>query len=173
LPHAPAFSPLPFTNLSPAIDPNGLIPERYVGNRFGSTGGDISPPLTWSGVPAAAKSLALTVYDPDAPTGSGFWHWLVANLPPSIGGLPEGAGAIGGAGLPAGAVFGLGDAGVAGYFGPTPPAGDPPHRYVFTLHAVDTDRLPVDSTTSGALVGFALHYHTLAKATVIYRYGQK
>lgn len=166
-------SPRPFTIYSPVIDANGMIPERYVGNRFGSTGGNISPPLTWSGVPAAARSLALTVYDPDAPTGSGFWHWLVANLPPSSEGLPEGAGAVGGAHLPAGAVFGLGDAGVAGYFGPTPPAGDPPHRYIFTLHAVDTERLPVDSTSSGALVGFALHFHTLAKTTAVYRYGKK
>lgn len=166
-------SSVPFTIMSPAIDAAGLIPERFVGNRFGSTGGDTSPPLSWSGVPAAAKSLALTLYDPDAPTGSGFWHWLVVNLPPSIDGLAEGAGAPGGAGLPPGALMGLGDAGVAGYFGPTPPPEDPPHHYIFTLYAVDTDRLPVDQTSSGALVGFALHYHTLAKASVVYRYGKK
>ncbi len=167
-------SPLPFTIVSPAIGADGIIPDRYVGNRFGCNGGNISPPLVWSGVPAAAKSLALTIYDPDAPTGSGFWHWLVVNLPPSTSSLPEGAGAVGGAGMPSGAVMGLGDAGVAGYFGPTPPPEDPAHGYIFTLYALDTDRLPdIDSTTSGALVGFTLHYHTLAKASVVYRYGRK
>jgi Raf kinase inhibitor-like YbhB/YbcL family protein len=166
---SPAWS---FEISSPAVGDDGIIPDKYTANGFGCSGENVSLPLEWSGVPSDAKSLALTMYDPDAPTGSGFWHWLVVNMPPSTTELPEGAGALGDADLPEGAVNGRGDAGVASYFGPCPPAGDTPHRYVFTIFAVDTDTLDANNETHGAVVGFMLHFHTLEKASVTYTYGR-
>jgi Raf kinase inhibitor-like YbhB/YbcL family protein len=151
---------------SPAVGADNTIPQKYTANSFGCSGENVSLPLHWSGVPAEAKSLALTMYDPDAPTGSGFWHWLVVNMPPSAMELAEGAEP------PAGAAQGRGDAGVAGYFGPCPPEGDTPHRYVFTIFAVDTEKLDVTAETSGAVVGFMLHFHTIDKASVTYTYGR-
>ncbi len=157
---------------SPAIGADGTIPLKFTANGFGCSGGNASLPLAWKDVPAGAKSLALTMFDPDAPTGSGFWHWLVVNMPPTTTGLPEGAGEPGNAKLPAGAVQARGDAGVAGYFGPCPPQGDAPHHYVLTLFAVDTDKLDIDANTAGAVVGFNLHFHTIDKASVTYTYGR-
>ena len=157
---------------SPAIGSDNTIPLKYTANGFGCSGGNVSLPLTWKDVPADAKSLAITMFDPDAPTGSGFWHWLVVNMRPSTTSLPEGAGDPGNAGLPAGAVQARGDAGVSGYFGPCPPQGDPPHHYVITIFAVKTDKLPVDANTSGAVVGFNLHFNTIDKASVTYTYGR-
>jgi hypothetical protein len=151
---------------SPAIGSDNTIPEKYTANAFGCSGENVSLPLVWEGVPADAKSLALTMYDPDAPTGSGFWHWLVVNMPVSTTELPEGAE------LPAGSAQGRGDAGAGGYFGPCPPQGDTPHRYVFTIFAVDTETLDVNAETSGAVVGFMLHFHTVDKASVTYTYGR-
>ena len=157
---------------SPAIGSDGTIPSKYIANAFGCTGENISLPLVWKDVPADAKSLAITMYDPDAPTGSGFWHWLVVNLPVSTTELPEGAGEVGNSKIPAGAVQARGDAGVPGYFGPCPPQGDAPHRYIFTVFAVKTDKLEVDENTSGAVVGFNLHFNTIDKASVTYTYGR-
>ena len=163
---------LAFEISSPAVGSDATIPLKYTANAFGCSGGNVSLPLAWTGVPAGTKSLAVTIYDPDAPTGSGFWHWLVVNLPPDTTGLAEGAGAPGNARLPAGAVQARGDAGVAGYFGPCPPQGDAPHRYVITVYAVKADKLGVDAGTSGAVVGFNLHFATLATASVTYTYGR-
>lgn len=121
---------------------NGRFDTRFVANGFGCSGRNVSPELVWSNVPTGTKSLALTVHDPDAPTGSGFWHWAVYNLPPTLKGLPQGAGNSL-ATLPSPAVAGKNDfhdTGVTGanglYGGPCPPAGDAPHRYVFTLYAI-------------------------------------
>ena len=157
---------------SPAVGSDGVIPPKYIANAFGCTGENISLPLTWKDAPADAKSLAITMYDPDAPTGSGFWHWLVVNLPASTTELPEGAGQVGNGNLPTGTVQARGDAGVPSYFGPCPPQGDSPHRYVFTVFAVKTDKLEVDENTSGAVVGFNLHFNTIDKASVTYTYGR-
>jgi Raf kinase inhibitor-like YbhB/YbcL family protein len=157
---------------SPAVGSDGTIPLKYTANGFGCSGGNVSLPLEWSDVPAGAKSLALTMFDPDAPTGSGFWHWLVVNMPPTTTGLAAGAGEPGNAKLPAGSVQARGDAGVAGYFGPCPPEGDPAHHYVITVFAVDADKLDIDANTSGAVVGFNLHFHTIDKASVTYTYGR-
>lgn len=161
-----------FSISSPAVGSDNTIPLKYTANSFGCHGGDVSLPLVWKDVPAGAKSLAITMYDPDAPTGSGFWHWLIVNLPPSTTSLPMGAGVVGNAKLPAGAVQARGDAGVPGYFGPCPPMGDPAHRYVITIFAVNVPKLAIDANTSGAVVGFNLHFHTLAKASVTYKYGR-
>jgi Raf kinase inhibitor-like YbhB/YbcL family protein len=133
---------------------------------FGCAGTNRSPHLKWSGAPAGAKSFALTCFDPDAPTGSGFWHWLVVNIPPNVTELPLGAGSTGGK-LPAGALQTRTDFGKPGYGGPCPPEGDHPHRYMFTVFAVGKDKLDVAADTSAAVIGFNLHFATLEKAGIM------
>ena len=133
---------------------------------FGCAGGNQSPHLAWSGAPAGTKSFAVTCYDPDAPTGSGFWHWLVVNIPPDVSELAEGAGSAGGA-MPSGALQTRTDFGAPGYGGPCPPPNDHPHRYIFTVFAVSQDALQVTADTSAAVVGFNLNFNTLAKATLM------
>jgi Raf kinase inhibitor-like YbhB/YbcL family protein len=133
---------------------------------FGCAGGNKSPHLKWSGAPDGTKSFAVTCYDPDAPTGSGFWHWLVVNIPGNVSELAEGAGSAGRS-LPAGALATRTDFGAPGYGGPCPPEGDHPHRYLFTVFAVKTDRLDLKADTSAAVVGFNLHFNTLAKAMIM------
>lgn len=134
---------------------------------FGCDGGNRSPHLAWEGTPAGTKSFAVTCFDPDAPTGSGFWHWVVVNIPPSVTALPLDAGNPAGGKLPAGALQVRTDFGKPGYGGPCPPAGDHPHRYLFTVHAVSMDTLPVTADTSAAVVGFYLNFNTLAKAVLM------
>jgi len=161
-----------FTLSSPEIKQGGAIADEQVFNGFGCTGKNISPELKWSGAPAAAKSFALTVYDPDAPTGSGFWHWVVFNIPATATSIPKNAGDVKANLMPAGAVQSRTDFGVPGWGGPCPPQGDKPHRYIFTLFAVDVDKLDANADTSAAVVGFNLHFHTLAKATFTGKFGR-
>lgn len=132
---------------------------------FGCTGDNKSPHLKWSPGPAGTKSYAVTCYDPDAPTGSGFWHWLVVNIPPDVTELALGAGSTGGA-LPKGALQTRTDYGFAGYGGPCPPQGDHPHRYLFTVFAVN-EVLGVNEDTPAAQIGFNLNFKTLAKASIM------
>ena len=157
---------------SPSIKPNSTLTADQVFNGFGCTGKNISPELVWSNAPAGTKSFALTVYDPDAPTGSGWWHWVVYNLPPTSGGLPAGAGGSDGTGLPAGTVQGRTDYGVPGFGGACPPVGNKPHRYQLTLYALDIARLPVAADASAAMVGFFLNAHALGKASLTWHYGR-
>jgi Raf kinase inhibitor-like YbhB/YbcL family protein len=154
------------TLTSPEIKPGGTIADEQVANVFGCTGKNISPALNWSGAPAGTKSFAISVYDPDAPTGSGFWHWVVFNIPAATTSLPKGAGDPKGGAMPAGVVQSRTDFGTPGYGGPCPPKGDKPHHYHFTIFAVDVDKLDADENTTAAVVGFNLHFHTLAKATL-------
>ena len=133
---------------------------------FGCAGGNTSPHLKWTGAPEGTKSFAVTCYDPDAPTGSGFWHWLVVNIPPDVTELAAGAGSASGGALPKGALMTRTDFGKPGYGGPCPPEGDHPHRYLFTVFAVG-DKLDVSADTSAAVVGFNLHFKTLAKAAIM------
>jgi Raf kinase inhibitor-like YbhB/YbcL family protein len=133
---------------------------------FGCAGGNKSPHLTWSGAPPETKSYAVTCYDPDAPTGSGFWHWVVVNIPANVSGLPLDAGNAKSPQLPSGALQTRTDFGAPGYGGPCPPQGDDPHHYLFTVFAVSIDKLPVVADTSAAVVGFQLHFNTLAKAAI-------
>lgn len=129
----------------------------------GAGGADVSPQLSWSGFPAATRSFAVTVYDPDAPTGSGFWHWAVFNLPATVTSLPPGVGAAGGHLLPAGAVTLPNELGQRAFTGAGPPAGTGTHRYQFIVHAVDVPRLDVGPASTPAVLGFNLHFHTLAR----------
>ena len=134
---------------------------------FGCAGGNKSPHLKWSGAPAGTKSFAVTCYDPDAPTGSGFWHWLVVNIPANVTELAEGAGSGSGDQFSAGGLQTRTDFGAPGYGGPCPPPGDHPHRYLFTVFAVKAETLDVNPDTSAAIVGFNLNFNTLAKAEIM------
>lgn len=135
-------------------------------------GGDVSPHLAWSGHPSETKSFAVTCFDPDAPTGSGFWHWQAWDIPVAVTELKPGAGDSDGWGLPDGAVQGGNDYGQRGYGGAAPPEGDPPHRYVFAVHALDVESLGLDETTPCAAVGFNLTAHTIARAVVVPVFGR-
>lgn len=126
-------------------------------------GNDISPQLAWSGLPEGTKSLAVTCFDPDAPTGSGYWHWAAFNIPVSINELPTGAGSAADLGIP-GVVTLNNDAGTANYFGALPPAGHAPHRYLFAVHAVDVEKLDVDPQATPTVLGFNLYFHSLGRA---------
>jgi Raf kinase inhibitor-like YbhB/YbcL family protein len=161
-----------FTLASPEIANGTQLPAKQVFNGFGCTGGNRSPGLTWSGAPTATKSFALTVYDPDAPTGSGWWHWVVFNIPASVSAVPAGAGDPDGKLLPAGAQQGRTDFGTAAYGGACPPAGDPAHRYVFTIHALNVEKLDLPADASAALVGFMLHGTEIARASVTAYYAR-
>ena len=158
---------------SPTIKPGSTLTEAQVFKGFGCEGKNTSPALKWSGAPSGTKSYAMTVYDPDAPTGSGWWHWVVYNIPASATELPEGAGGTDGMGLPAGAAQGRTDFGSAGFGGACPPKGDKPHRYIFTVHALKTDKIEVPADASAALVGFMVNANRLAKASFEARYGRK
>jgi hypothetical protein len=161
-----------FTLTSPDLKPGGMIATRHVANSFGCAGQNVSPALRWSGAPAGTKSFVVTVYDPDAPTGSGFWHWVVYNIPANATTLAAGAGDPKGSALPAGAVQSNTDVSKPGYLGPCPPAGDKPHRYIFTVYALKTAKLDVPANATAALIGFNVHGNQLAKATLTARYGR-
>jgi Raf kinase inhibitor-like YbhB/YbcL family protein len=134
---------------------------------FGCAGGNRSPHLRWEGVPEGTRSFAVLCFDPDAPTGSGFWHWVVANIARTVTELALDAGNPASGKLPPSALQVRTDFGKPGYGGPCPPEGDHPHRYLFTVHAVSMDKLPVTADTSAAVVGFYLNFNTLAKAELM------
>ena len=158
-----------FTVVTPDFTNGGMISMAQV---FGACQGrNHSPALSWSGEPAGTQSFAVTLFDPDAPTGSGFWHWTLFDIPASVHSLPAGAGDAGSIALPPGAVEGRIDFGLNHYAGPCPPPG-PPHHYELTVYAVKIAKLPLDADASGARVGFQLHYNTLAKAQIVGLYGR-
>jgi Raf kinase inhibitor-like YbhB/YbcL family protein len=150
---------------------NGTIQNEQVANVFGCTGGNVSPELRWSNPPDGTQSFAITVHDPDAPTGSGFWHWAVFNIPASATSLPKNAGNLSTNLAPAGSIQGFTDFAQNGYGGPCPPAGDPAHRYVFTIYALKVADLGLDNSAPGALVSFAAKGNSIASASFTANYG--
>lgn len=144
------------------------LPRAQVYNGSGHHGQNISPHLGWEGEPEGTKSFVVTCFDPDAPTGSGWWHWLVANIPASVHELPRGAG-DGKGGLPPGAVQCRTDFGTSLYGGAAPPGGQT-HRYIFTVHAIKSEKLDLDAHSSGAVVGFNVNFNTLGSASLTATY---
>jgi Raf kinase inhibitor-like YbhB/YbcL family protein len=158
---------------SPSFAAGATIPHQYSYNGYGCSGQNVSPQLQWSGAPASTKSFALTVFDPDARSGQGWWHWVVFNIPASVSGLPKGAGAGSGDMMPRGAVQGRTDFQTVGYGGPCPPPGQKPHHYIFTLYALDMESLDVLSPlSSGPTLLKALRGHVTAKATLTGLFGR-
>lgn len=164
---APAAAADTFTLTSEAFAEGDRLPEEQVLDGFGCAGGNVSPPLDWAGAPEGTRSFVVTAYDPDAPTGSGWWHWVVFDIPANVGRLAEGAGS--GGELPEGAVEGRTDFGAPGFGGACPPPGAV-HRYVFTVHALDVPTLGLGAEASAALVGFMTRAHALgsARLTAVY-----
>jgi Raf kinase inhibitor-like YbhB/YbcL family protein len=154
------------------VAPGKTVAPDFIFSGFGCTGRNVSPELHWSGAPAGTQSLALTIYDPDAPTGSGWWHWFILNLPATTTSLAQGAGTADGAKLPAGSQQIRTDFGAKGYGGPCPPAGDKPHRYIVTVHALKTPKLDVPADATAALAGFMVNANAIGKASFTFTYGR-
>ena len=149
----------------------GKLPVSTVFNSFGCTGGNRSPHLAWKGEPGGTAMFAVILHDPDAPTGTGWYHWVVFNIPATVHELKEGAGAQGSPDLPAGAVLGLTDFGVSQYGGPCPPIGDRPHHYRLTVYALSS-KIDGSPATTGAALRFLMRGNTLATATITGLYGR-
>ncbi len=167
----PAAAAGKFTLTSTDVKPNGTLSDQQVFDGMGCTGANVSPQLAWQNPPAGTKSYVVTVYDPDAPTGSGWWHWVVYDIPASAKELPRGAGSGQGQ-LPEGAQQGKTDFGKPGFGGACPPPGDKPHRYIITVYALKTDKLDVPADASPAYVGFAIHANEIGKATLTGKYAR-
>jgi Raf kinase inhibitor-like YbhB/YbcL family protein len=165
---APASS---FELTSPDVANGGTLKAAQIANIFGCSGGNISPALSWKEVPEGTKSFVVTLYDPDAPTGSGWWHWTVFDIPASATSLPGGAGGTDSKALPAGAIQGRNDAGASAFLGACPPPG-PAHRYILTITALKVEKLGLDSNASGALIGFMTRANALAATSIAATYGQ-
>ena len=165
LPKLPSFS-----LTSNSITDGQPLATPQISGIMGAGGEDVSPQLSWSGFPQETRSFAVTVYDPDAPTLSGFWHWAVANLPADVTELPEDAGS--GGKLPGEAVQLVNDAGMRRYVGAAPPPGHGVHRYYVAVHAVDVDKLDLTEDASPAFLGFNLFQHAIARAYIHATYEQ-
>lgn len=150
----------------------GQLTMEQVFAGFGCTGKNVSPQLQWKNAPAGTKSFAITVYDPDAPTGSGWWHWVVFNIPANVTQLPADAGNPARNLAPKGSIQSVTDYGKPGFDGACPPVGDKPHRYVFTVYALKVEKLDLNAAASPAMVGFNLNQNALAKASLISYYGR-
>jgi Raf kinase inhibitor-like YbhB/YbcL family protein len=161
-----------FRLISPQISNRGTLPQSMVYQGFGCSGGDQSPELNWTGEPTGTNSYAITMFDPDAPTGVGWWHWLVFNIPKNTHTLPQGSGNSSARQLPTGSQQGYIDFGSTGYGGACPPVGDSPHRYVITIYALDVEHLSTGAETTGAKLAFLMRGHILAKAKITGQYGR-
>ena len=168
----PAAAAGKFTLSSTDAKPGKPLGDQQVFDGMGCSGANLSPELSWANAPADTRSFVVTVYDPDAPTGSGWWHWVVFNIPVTATGLAQGAGS-GKAPLPEGAVQSRTDFGAPGFGGACPPPGDKPHRYVFTVYALKVEKLDLAPDASPAMVGFNAKANALGSATFTSLYGRK
>ncbi|TDF39723.1 YbhB/YbcL family Raf kinase inhibitor-like protein [Alteromonadaceae bacterium M269] len=155
-----------FTVSSSDIAHGEFMSKTHEFNGFGCTGDDLSPQLSWSNAPEGTKSFAITAYDPDAPTGSGWWHWQVVNIPSSATTLKTGAGSAKKNAMPKGTVQVENDYGVAGFGGACPPEGHGAHRYFFTVHALSVEKLELPEGASGALAGYMINANTIESSTI-------
>jgi hypothetical protein len=153
-------------------DLGGQLTDQQVFSGFGCNGENISPQLSWKNAPAGTNSFAITVHDPDAPTGSGWWHWVVFNLPASVTQLASNAGNPAKGLTPKGSVQSITDYGKTGFGGACPPVGDKPHRYIFTVYALKIKKLDLGSASPPAMVGYYLNQNALAKASLVSYYGR-
>lgn len=160
------FAPLTVTSESVRDGGPLALAQWGAGKGPGAGGSDASPQLSWSAGPAGTLSYAVTCFDPDAPTGSGFWHWAVCNIPAGVTALAENAGAPGSPLLPAEALTLPNERRLTSFIGAGPPPGTGVHRYIFAVHAVDVARLDLDPRSTPAVLGFNLHFHTLARGTL-------
>ena len=157
---------------SPQLQQGERLNAEQVFFGFGCTGENISPALYWEGTPENTKSFVVTVYDPDASTGKGWWHWITFNIPANIYKLSKNAGDLKSGLAPEGSTQSKTDFGTSGYGGAAPPPGDKPHRYQFTVYALDIENLPLDANASGAMVDFNLTQHVLAESTITVYYSR-
>ena len=155
-----------FTLTSTDIAEGEMMPDAQEFVGFGCEGGNTSPQLAWSGAPEGTRSFALTVYDPDAPTGSGWWHWQAVNIPADVTELKTGAGSVGKNMMPEGSMQIVNDYGSRGFGGACPPVGDKAHRYQFTLHALKVEKLELPEDASGALAGYMINANAIETATI-------
>jgi Raf kinase inhibitor-like YbhB/YbcL family protein len=172
-------APLPYEFLPPAaalgvssddVSDGATLAKAQVSGIFGQGGDDRSPQLRWDAGPEGTKSYAVHCFDPDAPTGSGFWHWVLFDIPVDVTELAAGAGASDDSALPAGAVQIRNDAGLNGFIGAGPPPGHGPHRYAFAVHALDVEKLGPDASATPAFVGFNMFGHVLARGVIVATY---
>jgi Raf kinase inhibitor-like YbhB/YbcL family protein len=148
-------------------DLGGQFTNEFTANSFGCNGSNKSPELNWTGAPEGTQSFAITMYDPDAPTGSGFWHWVVVDIPATIHELKQGAGDIKSNIAPQGSLQSINDTGAPGYQGPCPGTGEAAHRYIITVYALGAAKLGTTASTTAAITGFLLGKQVLAKASLI------
>jgi Raf kinase inhibitor-like YbhB/YbcL family protein len=158
-----------FTVTSTDVADGQPMPATHAYSAASEDAGNTSPQLSWSGAPEGTRSYVVTCYDPDAPTPSGFWHWIAVDIPADVSELPTGAGADSSS-LPGNAFHVRNDYSTKDFGGAFPPEGDRPHRYYFVVHAVDTDSLGVDDNASAAYMSFNLAFHTLARAIIVPTY---
>ena len=150
-----------------SADLGGQFTNEFMAGNFGCNGGNISPELDWTNAPVGTKSFAVTMYDPDAPTGSGFWHWVIVNIPANITRLKKGAGNITSNLAPIGSLQSINDTGTPGYQGPCPGTGEAPHHYLITVYALNVSQLGTTTNSTAALTGFLLGKQVLAKASLV------
>ena len=162
---------MPFRLWSPEVIPGATMAAKQVFKGFGCTGQNVSPELRWEGAPKGTKAFAVTMYDPDAPTGSGWWHWIVYNLPADGAKLESSAGDEKAPKIPQGAATGRSDFGTYSYGGPCPPAGDKAHRYIFTLFALK-EKVDAAKDASAAMIGYQLNAKALDRTTFTASYGR-
>lgn len=161
-----------FSVTSPQLKEGARIPDEQLFNTYGCRGANVSPALEWHQPPQGTKSFAVTVYDLDVPSGGDWWHWIIFNIPASASGLAKGAGDPNAGLAPPGAIQINNDFGTPGYGGPCPPVGDKPHRYEFTVHALNIAQLPLDESAAAATVSYYLQQHLLEKAVLRANYGR-